>query len=199
MIICGVDPGAEGALALLDAETRRVIAIIDMPMSGPDLLVRELVTDIEGALDGRRVVSIFIERQAAFAGGERKIGATSAFNIGGRFWALRAIAACFGWPTEIVSPAKWQKHFGITKADKAKSLVLADELMPEDCGLWKPRRGYCTKAQAIGRCEAALISLFGIRSLAGVAATKPAPILPAMIAALQNDTLDDILDEDSSR
>lgn len=182
MIIAGADPGAAGALAFIDAETRRVLGIIDMPMSGPELLVRELVMDIEQTLDGRRVGSIFIEHQAAFLGAGKSgaIGATSAFNLGGRFWALRAIAACLGWPTELPRPAKWQKHFGITKADKAKSLALADQLMVLDCGLWSVRRGYCTKVQAIGRAEAALIGLYGVRVLAGIAAGA---LLPEMGAA----------------
>jgi hypothetical protein len=171
MILAGCDPGAQGALALLDAETCRVVAIIDMPMSGSELRVRELVMDIEGTLDGRRVGSLFVEKQAPFAGAGRSIGASSAFNIGQRFMAIKAIAACFGWPTEIVPPAKWQRHFGIPKADKERSLALAEQLMPEDCGLWKPRRGYCTKAQTIGRAEAALIGLFGIRTLAGLHAS----------------------------
>lgn len=167
MIVAGVDPGAHGAIALIDIETRRILGIIDMPMAGADLLVRELINDIKDTLDGLRVGSIFIEKQAAFLGAGKgvRIGATSAFNLGGRFWALRAIAACFGWPCEIVPPQKWQKHFGITKADKERSLALADQLMPEDCGLWKRRRSFCTKEQAIGRCESALIALYGVRTM----------------------------------
>lgn len=170
MIIAGVDPGAEGAMAFVDAETRRIVAVISMPMAGADLLVRELVQDIEGTLDGRKCGSIFIEKQAGFALAGKTMGATSAFNLGGRFWAIRAIAACFGWPTEIVSPAKWQRGFGIVKADKDKSVQLADELFPMDCGLWRVRRGYCTKAASIGRAESALIALHGVRTRAGIAA-----------------------------
>lgn len=197
MIIAGADPGAQGALALIDVETRRVRAIIDMPMAGPELLVRELVMDLERTLDGRRVGSLFIEKQAPFAGGGRSIGASSAFNLGQRFMAIKAIAACSGWPTEIVSPAKWQKHFGIAKADKMRSLALADQLMPEDCGLWKTRRGHCTKEQAIGRAESALLAMFGIRSLAVIAQPYSA-IIPGL-AALPNDALEDALDAESAR
>jgi len=47
--------------------------------------------------------------------------------------------------------------------------VLAGKLMPEDAGLWTARRGYCTRAHAIGRAEAALIALYGIRTFHAIA------------------------------
>lgn len=169
MLIAGADPGAQGAIALLNAETRRVLACIDMPMAGAELMVRELVRDIEQTLDGRRIGAIFIEKQIPFAREGRHAGATSAFNMGQRFMAIRAIAACFGWPTEIVPPAKWQKHFSITKADKSRSLAIAGEQMPLDCDLWAHGRGKRSKAQAIGRAEAALIAMYAVRALAGIA------------------------------
>jgi hypothetical protein len=194
VLICGVDPGALGAMAFLDAETRRVLAIVNMPMAGASLLVRELVLDIEGALDGRRVGSMFIEKQAPFAQGGRSAGASSCFAMGERFMAPRAIAACLGWPVEIVPPAKWQRHFGIHKADKAKSLLLANEFFPLDCGSWKVRRGFCNKAQGIGRAESCLIGLYGIRTLAGIATKKREFVIPGL-ADLPNDAIDNMIDE----
>ena len=117
--------------------------------------MRELATDLLAALDGRRCGHLWIERQAPFAGGTRRIGATSAFNLGQRYMAIQAIAACHGWPYEIVSAAKWKRHFGIA-ATKSLALHMAGKLMPEDAGLWTARRGYCTRARGIGRAEAAL-------------------------------------------
>lgn len=169
MIIAGCDPGADGAVAFIDAETCRVLALVDMPMSSGELRVRELATDLLAALDGRRCGHLWIERQAPWAGGDRRIGASSAFNLGQRYMAVQAIAACHGWPYEIVSAAKWKRHFGIT-ATKSLALHMAGKLMPEDTGLWTARRGYCTRARGIGRAEAALIALFGIRSFNAIAA-----------------------------
>jgi hypothetical protein len=169
VIVAGADPGADGAVAFIDAETCRVLALVDMPMSGTDLRVRELATDLLAALDGRRCGHLWIERQAPFAGGERRIGASSAFNLGQRYMAIQAIAACHGWPYEIVSAAKWKRHFGIA-ASKTLALHAAGKLLPEDAGMWTPRRGYCTRARSIGRAEAALIALFGVRSLGAIAA-----------------------------
>jgi hypothetical protein len=168
VIVAGADPGADGAVVFLDAETARIIGCIDMPMSRTELRVRELATDLLAALDGRRCGHIWIERQAPWAGGDRRIGASSAFNMGQRYMALLAIAACHGWPTEIVTAAKWKRHFGIAAA-KSLALHTAGRLMPEDAGLWTARRGHCTRAQAIGRAEAALIALFGIRTFNTVA------------------------------
>jgi hypothetical protein len=168
MVIAGCDPGADGAVAFLDAETMRVLAIVEMPMSGTDLRVRELALDLIAALDDRRCGHMWIERQAPFAGGTRRIGASSAFNLGQRYMAVMAIAACNGWPYEVVSAARWKKHYGIA-ACKALALHAAGKLMPEDAGLWTARRGYCTRARAIGRAESALIGLYGIRSLQAIA------------------------------
>ena len=168
MIVAGADPGAEGAIAFLDAETCRVLAIVDMPMSAGELRVRELATDLLAALDERRCGHIWIEKQVPFAGAGRSMGASSAFALGQRYMALCAIAACHGWPYETVSPAKWKRHFGIA-ADKALALDAAGRLLPEDSGLWTARRGYCTRARAIGRSEAALIGLYGIRSFNAIA------------------------------
>jgi len=171
MVIGGCDPGADGAVCFIDAETMRVLHLIDMPMSAGELRVRELATDLLAALDGRRCGHLWIERQQPFAKAGRTIGATSAFNLGQRYMALKAIAACHGWPTEIIAPTKWKRHFGITTGSgKEWSLYIAGQAMPEDAGLWTARRGYCTRARGIGRAEAALIALFGIRSFNNIAA-----------------------------
>jgi hypothetical protein len=173
MIIAGCDPGAEGAVAFLDTESGRILHIVDMPMSKTELRVRDLAMDLVAALDGRRCGHLWIERQAPFAGAGRTIGATSAFALGQRYMAVKAIAACYGWPVEIVTPAKWKGHFGI-RADKSLALDCAGRLMPEDTGFWTVRRGYCTQARAIGRCESARIALYGARSLHAIAAGEAA-------------------------
>lgn len=173
MILAGADPGADGAVALLDAETARVLAIVDMPMSGSELRIRELLLDLTAALDGRRLGHLWIERQVPYAGEGRRIGASSAFALGQRFMGLKAIAACNGWPYDVINAGIWKRHFGI-KADKAQALECAGRLLPHDAGLWTARRGYCTKAAAIGRAEAALIGLYGQRLLGGIAAGEAA-------------------------
>ena len=170
MIVAGADPGADGAVAFLDAETCRVIALVDMPMSAGELRVRELAVDLLAALDGRRCGHLWVEKQQPFAGGgKRTMGATSAFALGQRYMAVCAIAACHGWPYEVVSPRVWKRHFNIA-ADKALALDCAGRLMPEDADHWTARRGHCTRARAIGRAEAALIGLWGIRSFNAIAA-----------------------------
>ena len=173
MIIAGADPGADGAVAFMDAETGRVLGIVDTPMAATELQVRDLVLELLWTLDGRRCGHLWIERQAPYAGADRRIGATSAFHLGQRYMALKAIAACHGWPYEIVSAARWKRHFGIA-ADKSLALDCAGRLLPEDAGLWTARRGYVTKARAIGRAEASLIALYGVRSMTAIATGEAA-------------------------
>jgi len=168
MIVAGCDPGADGAVAFIDAETCRVIGVVDMPMAGPELMVRDLANELLAALDERRCGHLWVERQNPYAGPGRRIGASSAFHLGERYMAVKAIAACHGWPLSIVTASKWKGHYGI-RADKALALDCAGRLLPEDAGLWTARRGYCTRARAIGRAEAALIGLYGIRTFHTVA------------------------------
>lgn len=168
MIVAGADPGADGALAFIDAETVRVIALVDMPMSAGELRVRELATDLVAALDGRRCGHLWVEKQVPFAGAGRSMGASSAFALGQRYMAICTIAACHGWPYEVVSPRVWKRHFGIA-ADKSLALDCAGRLLPEDAGLWTARRGYITRAHAIGRAEAVLIGLYGVRTFNAIA------------------------------
>jgi hypothetical protein len=173
MILAGADPGAEGAVAFMDAETHRILGIVDMPMAGAELMVRDLVMEMVRTLDSRRCGHLFIERQTPYASPDRRIGATSAFHLGQRYMAIKAIAACYGWPYAAVAAAKWKQHFGI-KADKSLALDCAGRLLPEDAGLWTVRRGYVTKARSIGRAEAALIALYGCHSFRAIATGEAA-------------------------
>jgi hypothetical protein len=93
MILAGADPGAEGAVAFMDAETHRILGIVDMPMAGAELMVRDLVMEMVRTLDSRRCGHLFIERQTPYASPDRRIGATSAFHLGQRYMAIKAIAA----------------------------------------------------------------------------------------------------------
>lgn len=177
MIVAGADPGLDGAVAFLDAETHRIVGIVDMPVAKKtsgrrEILLRELALAVGGTLDGRRVGHIVIERQQPFAGGDRTMGAASAFALGECYAAVKMLAAAAGWPTRIVTPGSWKRTFGLTK-DKDQAVAEAGRLMPEDADWWRQKRGVCTKVQAIARAEAALLALYGFQTLGNIAAGLP--------------------------
>ena len=169
MLIAGCDPGRFGALALLDSEGPALRAIIDMPSSPDGLLLAELVADVTGALDGRRVAHLFVERQQAFAGSGnvRKMGVSSAKALGEYEMAIRMMAACFGWPVTRITSPQWKKHFRLN-ADKGQAIRRAGELLPQEAGRWTVRRGHCTKPQAEGRAESALIAIYGFHTVTNI-------------------------------
>lgn len=203
MIFVGADPGLDGALAFLDVETLGLLGIVDMPTAKKangrrEILLAELVADVVGVLDGRRVGRLIVERQQPFAGAERSMGATSAFALGECYMAVKMLAASSGWPMEIVTPAAWKRAYGLPAAKEA-ALGEANRQMPIDAGLWRQKRGVCTKVQAIARAEAALIALHGARTFAGIA-RSPLPVpLADLVRDLANDVLDEMIDAEAER
>lgn len=148
MKVLGVDPGAKGALAVVDTVTRRLVEVMDMPV---------IDTGKERYVDPAIVLD-FIERHApGFVLVERLhampvSGSIGNFQSGATYGSLLAAIKLALVPTETVPPAQWKKRAGVT-SDKASSLDLARQLFgfPDE---FKRKRDD-------GRAEAALIALYG--------------------------------------
>lgn len=126
MNILAIDPGASGGLCLYTDE-------------GPHMASKMPDTETEVV----RVVALYaakadrcvIERVHAMpGGGDRKMGATSAFSFGRGYGFLRACLIHSGKPWEDVAPQTWQAGLGIGKcADperKRKLKELARQRFP---------------------------------------------------------------------
>lgn len=169
-IICGVDPGLDGAMAFLDADSHRVAAMIGMPAlrlakgkgGKREISMRSLVVLIEREVIGLgfRVGHVFLERVSS----SPQMGVTSAFQFGRGYGGIEGIIAALGWPVEYVTPAKWKRVMAVP-ADKHDARARACQLLPEDAHLWTPQRGIANQEQCSGRAEAALIAAYGLRSL----------------------------------
>jgi crossover junction endodeoxyribonuclease RuvC len=85
------------------------------------------------------------------------MGVGSAFNFGHSAGIIEAACALGGLPCHHVSPAAWKPAMGVP-ADKAQAMLRADAMLPSGSKHW-PRKG------DHGRAEAALIALYGWRSL----------------------------------
>jgi len=178
MIVCACDPGFSGAVAFLElSEPYRVLGVVDMPTAKKasgrrELLLHELVSSCREVLGNQICGHMWIERQVPFGGGEAaegkapRMGASSAFSLGGCQMAVEMMAVCFGWPKELVMPGVWKRHFGIGK-DKALARARASELLPADRHLWTPRRGGVNTEHATGRAEAVLLGLYGVHTTNG--------------------------------
>ncbi len=140
MRLLGIDPGKQGALAVLDAAEWHVTAH-DMP----------------DTIDGRRELLSAIGK-VSVAWVERpfyppKIGVRHVATIAEGFGILQACLAFAGVPTRFVEPSAWKKALRLS-ADKAASRQLASLTWPDDAEQWK-------LAKHDGRAEAALIALYG--------------------------------------
>ena len=140
MIVLGIDPGKQGALAVFDT-VENSVTTHDMPdtIGGR----RELLSQIG------RVDIAWVERPFY----PRMIGVKNAAKIAEGYGILIACLDFAGIPTRLVDPSVWKKHLRLG-SDKAASRALASMLWPDCSDQWK-------LAKHDGRAEAALIAFYG--------------------------------------
>ncbi len=129
-IIIGIDPGLNGAIAIM--EKLKVIDIFDMPVMSEGkkskrqlnsaLLVKLLKEKISNLED----VSIVVEQVNAMPGQ----GVTSMFNFGQSFGAIKGICAALNLPIFFVRPSKWKKHYDLINSSKDASRTKVIEMYP---------------------------------------------------------------------
>ena len=131
MKIRGIDPGLNGAIAIL--EDNKVLDILDMPVmpegkkNKRQLNSAQLVKYIKDNLDEKSKEIIVVVEQVNAMPGQ---GVTSMFNFGQTFGAIKGICAALGLPIFFVRPAKWKKYFGLINCSKDASRTKAIEMYP---------------------------------------------------------------------
>lgn len=155
-IICGIDPGKQGALVLM--EDNKLLNFQLMPLNAA----------CEPCFNGVRTIlkdfnpdHIFLERAVAFG-----MGTTSAFNYGRGFSTLEIAILMSGKPVTYIEPAKWSRemHEGIDKnlKSKQKSLLAFERLFPHlKERVPKNKNGKIHE----GVLDALLIAAYGVRRL----------------------------------
>ena len=154
MIILGIDPGLDGAIAVL-TEAGELVAIHDMP------------TLLDGA-KGRRAVnpalfaSIIRSTQARRAyceliGPRPTDGTTGAFGFGRSRGIIEGVLAAGGVPLAMIAPPVWKRVSSIApgKENKDSARSVAISRWPSQAALFA-RKCDCDRA------EAALIGLAGL-------------------------------------
>jgi crossover junction endodeoxyribonuclease RuvC len=155
--VLGVDPGASGALALLDGDTKH-LTLHDMPtitvqragarggkhhaISEAHLaqLVRELRPDVA-----------WVERVHAMP----RQGVSSSFAFGLSYGLIRGVLATVPVPVFLVTPNEWKREYRLG-ADKHQARVLAARMFPHNASEF-------SRIRDDGRAEAALLASFGLR------------------------------------
>lgn len=122
MIYLGVDPGASGAIAMIE--------VVGEPVNVESCKLCETPADViawieSHIVDGRTVARI--EKVHAMP----KQGVSSSFKFGQSFGWLLGVLDALRIPYEFVTPQKWQAHMGcLTKGDKNVSKAAAQRLWP---------------------------------------------------------------------
>ncbi len=166
MLVLGIDPGAHGALALVDASRAApvLLAVRDMPttlvkrgqrevneVNAPMLaaLVRELQTL-------GRIEAGFVEQVGAMPGQ----GVSSMFAFGRAFGVLEGALAGCGVPSSRVPPQTWQRAMRV-RGGKDGSRERAAALYPGQAHLFARKKDD-------GRSDATLLASYGAQLFAAL-------------------------------
>ncbi len=130
MKIIGIDPGLNGAIAVL--QNNKVIQIHDIPVmtdgkkNKRQLNSAQLVKLLKDNFQDEVDTVVVVEQVNAMPGQ----GVTSMFNFGQTFGAIKGICAALNLPIFFVRPAKWKKHFDLINSSKDASRTKAIEMYP---------------------------------------------------------------------
>lgn len=164
MLIAGIDPGLDGAVAFYDTEAGNV-ETIDMPtlsLSRGGKAKREVDAHALVRLFDRRIGHAFVEQVGAMPGQ----GTSSMFAFGKGYGIVLGVLAASGVPMTLVAPRRWKTALGVPTA-KDGSRARASQLFPAATEQWK-------RVKDDGRAESALIALYGARLFSSIASDRGA-------------------------
>lgn len=162
--IIGIDPGVNGAIAVLDSENPRHVRITDLPTTkrhnGRTRLDGAGMLDILRQMTGRRLTFIGCEAVHAMPV-SGSIGVFSQGSVTGSLEAIFDILQTEKPSAQViyVTPAKWKRHFGLLKKKKEDSRQKAIALFGNIDQLLRKRDH--------DRAEAALIALYTYHDVQG--------------------------------
>lgn len=152
-LILGIDPGLDGALALVDLDTGALVDVIDVPTlklkNGRTLNEYQLAALVDDW--ARSIADAWIEKAWPRPGE----AATLAFAFGKNYGQLMGTVTANMVPLHEVGPALWKRTMGVT-SDKDEARAAASKAWPTEAIRWPLKKHH-------GRAEAALIAAYGRR------------------------------------
>lgn len=104
MYFIGIDPGAKGALCVLDSSTRHPLFV----SLKPEIMAFDVINAIWNEIGNPPQVHVTLEEVHSLPG----MSAKSNFTFGGMFWRVRTILEAMQLPFETVQPKVWQQAVG---------------------------------------------------------------------------------------
>ena len=147
----GIDPGLNGAIALLDSNGQ-TLEVYDMPTLAVKKNKREISPIlIAGILLTDSNTRVYVERVGAMP----NQGVTSMFNFGKGFGMILGVVAGMQMRISMVTPSQWKRDLKVAPG-KDGSRELAMNYWPTESDKFKRKKDD-------GRAEASLIALWGQR------------------------------------
>ena len=144
MVICGIDPGLTGAIAMRDIATG-ALTVYDMPLLDNRVAVSRFIAILRKSAPGH----VYLERVNGMPGQS----APAAFNFGRGVGQLLGALETLQIPVTEVTSQQWKGVLKVPR-DKDGARLRATQLMPEHAALWPLKKHD-------GRAEAALIAFYG--------------------------------------
>jgi len=162
MITAGIDPGATGAVAILDTETYEVVTFpLPVTEKRVNTTIRARV-DIDETIQLMAYIAMIYEPAVIAVenpGGLPKQSAAAGYTFGFHAGAVTSAVAAAGMAYTLVAPAKWKWGLGLQRCRKAVSIVRASEWFPDSAWQWD-------KKKLDGHAEAALLAFYAWRFIA---------------------------------
>jgi crossover junction endodeoxyribonuclease RuvC len=157
MKIMGVDPGASGALVILDTDDRSIV-VIDMPATkvkrGPRTVNQVDAVALSLALQPYAgACTAAVEKVHSMPGQ----GVASTFSFGRAAGVLEGVLAALDIPFTLIPPQTWTKAMRLF-GGKDGSRARAQELFPDQAHLFARKKDD-------GRADAALIACYAAERL----------------------------------
>ena len=144
MKFAGIDPGAHGAIAIIDSDTIKIFDYKTLP-------------EIAYFISENRPVFAYLEKVSARPGQ----GVSSMFKFGTNFGQWQGILAALSIPYELITPQRWQKGIsyqtdGATKEERSINAAL--RLFPDAAHLIRGPLGNRNKQIQSGRADALILA-----------------------------------------
>lgn len=159
MIVLGVDIGARGAVAVVEAATGELVEVYDMPVLADGPKGRAAVNPalLADVVYKAHAGHAFVECVGARPGE----GAVGAFAFGRSRGVVEGVLGAAGVPATHIAPAAWKRAVGIAPGRDGTK----DAARSEAIRRWPGKAGLFARVKDDGRAEAALIAVAGLARL----------------------------------
>ena len=153
IVVLAVDPGMQGALALLN--THDILDVIDMPIAGEGAQKLVSAPTIANFIRGSGATNALVEKAQSMP----EQGVAGVFRYGAAYGVCIGVIGTLEIPLELVHPSVWKRSMKLT-TNKEDSRLMAINRFPSYEHLFKRKMDH-------NRAEAALLAEFHMKKLLG--------------------------------